>query len=59
MEKQTIEALTEKLYAAKRAHRKRLAALPIHEKIKILVRLQKMAEPLVKAQGKQVRVWEI
>ncbi len=48
-----------KAYAAKAAHRKRQAALPIAEKVRILVRMQKMVAPLLKAQGREVYVWRI
>ncbi|MCX7013443.1 MAG: hypothetical protein NTW86_12960 [Candidatus Sumerlaeota bacterium] len=44
---------------AKEARRRDLAALPIEEKIRILVRLQRMAAPIERAKGRDVRVWEI
>ena len=50
---------TKRAYAAKAARRKRLAALPIAEKVRILVQMQKMAAPLLKAQGRRVYVWKI
>jgi len=50
---------TKKAFAAKAARRKRLAALPIAEKIRILVQMQKMAAPLLKAQGREGFVWKI
>lgn len=47
------------IFAAKEARRRKLAALPFHEKVRIVVRLQEMAAPLLRARGKNVRVWDI
>ena len=52
------ESLMDGLYAAKAARRKRLAKLPIHKKIEIVVQLQKLAAPLLKEQGRRA-VWKI
>ena len=46
------------LFAAKAARRRGLAALSFPEKVRLVVRLQKMAAPLLRARGKQVRVWQ-
>ena len=54
-----MDELTQKIIDAKRLHRKRLAKLPIAEKIRILVELQKIARPLLEARGKQALVWDI
>jgi len=54
-----VRSATEKVIAAKSARRKRLAALPVPEKIRILVEMQKMAAPLLKAQGRKSRIWKI
>ena len=54
-----MKPAAKKAYAAKAERRKRLSALPIAEKVRILVRMQKMAAPLLKAQGREVRVWEV
>ena len=48
-----------KLFAAKDARRRRLAALPFPEKIRMLVRLQRMAAPILRARGRDVRPWSI
>jgi len=37
----------------------RLARLPIAEKVRILVEMQKMAATLLKAQGKKAIVWRL
>lgn len=47
------------LLAAKNARRRKLAGLPFPEKVRAVVRLQRMAAPLWRARGKQVSVWKI
>jgi len=47
------------LFRAKKERRKNLAKLPIEEKVKILVRLQKLAAPLLLAQGLSRKPWKI
>jgi hypothetical protein len=49
----------ERLFAAKQQRRLRLAALPFPEKVKAVVRLQEMAAPQLRKQGRQVRVWAL
>ena len=48
-----------RLFAAKEERRQRLAVLPFPEKVRAVVRLQQIAAPLLRARGKNVRVWEI
>jgi len=48
-----------RLFAAKEERRRKLAALPFPEKVRAVVRMQKMAEPLLRARGRTVRVWPI
>ena len=48
-----------RLFAAKEARRHKLAALPFPEKVRAVVRLQKMAAPLLREKGKKVRVWSM
>jgi len=48
-----------KIVEAKEARRRQLAALPIEEKIRIVVRLQQLAAPIERAKGRTVRVWEL
>jgi len=47
----------ERLFAAKERRRQHLAALPFPEKIRLVVRLQRMAAPILRARGRAVRVW--
>ncbi|HJT20295.1 MAG TPA: hypothetical protein VJ746_07480 [Nitrospira sp.] len=49
----------EKLFQAKERRRARLAALPFPEKVRVVVRMQEMAAPLLRARGKQVRIWKL
>jgi hypothetical protein len=48
-----------KLFAAKEARRRVLAALPFPAKVAAVVKLQEMAAPLYRARGRLVRVWQI
>lgn len=46
-----------RLIIAKEERRHKLAGLPFPEKVRIVVRLQQMAAPLLRARGLQARVW--
>src|SRR5205807_10459481 len=48
-----------RLFAAKEARRQRLARLSYAEKVKAVVQLQRMAAPLLRQRGRNVRVWEL
>ncbi len=48
-----------RLFAAKEERRHMLAALPFAEKVRAVVRMQKMAAPLLRARGRPVRVWPL
>ena len=49
----------ERLLAAKSARRRRLASLPFPDKVRAIVRMQEMAAPLLRARGRNARVWRI
>lgn len=49
----------ETLFRAKQQRREKLAALPFPEKVRAVVRMQQMAAPLLRARGKQARVWTL
>lgn len=49
----------EQLFRAKERRRARLAAMPFHEKVRAVVQMQKMAAPLLRGRGLQVRIWEL
>lgn len=46
-----------RLLDAKAARRRDLARLPYPEKVRIVMRLQAMAAPVLRARGRNVRVW--
>lgn len=48
-----------RLLAAKEDRRRKLAGLPFPDKVRAVVRLQRMVEPVLRARGRQVRVWNI
>ena len=48
-----------RLIAAKERRRRKLAALPFAEKVRIVVQMQQMVEPILRARGLLARVWEI
>jgi len=54
-----LKAEIDKLFLAKEQRRARLATLPFHEKVRAVVKMQEMVAPVLRARGKQVRVWEL
>ena len=54
-----LNAKVTALFAAKETRRRKLAGLPFPDKVRAVVRLQRMAAPLWRARGKQVHVWTI
>jgi hypothetical protein len=48
-----------RLIAAKEQRRHRLAALSFPEKVRIVVQLQQMVAPVLRARGRPVRVWRL
>ncbi len=48
-----------RLIAAKQQRRHKLAALPFPEKVRIVVQLQQMAAPVLRARGRPIRVWRL
>lgn len=48
-----------RLLAAKEDRRRKLAGLPFPDKARAVVRLQRMVAPVLRARGRQVRVWDI
>ncbi len=55
----TPKAEITRLFAAKEAHRHKLAALPFSEKVQAVVSLQEMAASALRARGKKVHVWNL
>ncbi len=54
-----LEAEFWKAIEAKEKRRKMLASLPIEEKVRILIRMQKMVYPIVKDRNPRACVWHI
>lgn len=55
MDTQDIESLL----AEKKKRRWAMARLPIEQKIKLLIQLQQMAEPILRQRGRKVRPWSL
>lgn len=49
----------EELFRAKEARRRQLRALSFHDKVRAVVQMQRMAAPVLRARGKQVRIWQL
>jgi hypothetical protein len=55
----TLKPEIARLIAAKEQRRHKLAALPFAEKVRIVVQLQRMAAPVLRARGRAVHVWAL
>ena len=55
----TVKPESPRLFTAKEARRRNLAALPFSEKVRAVVRLQEMVAPALRARGRKVRVWNL
>lgn len=54
-----MNKVIEKIFQSKQRRRRALAKLPVSEKVKILVSLQKIASPLLAARGIHKIPWRI
>jgi hypothetical protein len=52
------EQYLKQILAGKERRREELARLPIEEKIRVVIRLQEMAAPILRARGKPIRCWK-
>lgn len=48
-----------RLFAAKEQRREALARLPFPEKVRVVIKLQEMAAPVLRARGKSARPWPL
>ena len=48
-----------RLIVAKEQRRRELAALSFAEKVRVVVQLQQMVAPILRARGRPVRVWAL
>ncbi|MGH7846555.1 MAG: hypothetical protein ACREQW_15490 [Candidatus Binatia bacterium] len=55
----TLKLEIARLFAAQETRRHKLAALPFPEKVRVVVRLQEMAAPVLRARARKVRVWDL
>ena len=56
---ETLTPEIARLFATKEKRRHKLAALPFPDKVRAVVRMRKMAAPLLRARGRRVRVWSL
>ncbi len=47
-----------RVFAAKAERRRRLAALPFPEKVRLVMQLQRMAASILRARGQSVHAWQ-
>ena len=55
----TLKPEIARLIVAKEQRRRKLAALPFAEKVRMVVQLQRMAAPVLRARGRVVHVWAL
>ena len=48
-----------RLFVAKEQRRHKLATLPFSDKVRIVICLQQMVAPVLRARGRPVRVWKL
>jgi len=48
-----------RLIAAKERRRQKLYALPFADKVRVVVQMQQMVAPVLRARGLAVRVWDL
>lgn len=58
MKKENNERV-QRIFQGKKDRRRELAKLPMPEKIRILIELQKLASPLLQARGSDKKPWRI
>ena len=39
--------------------RKQLAALPFPEKVRMVIQMQQMVAPILRARGRSIRIWQV
>lgn len=56
---EALKAEFDRVVAAKAERRRRMAALPFLEKVRILVQMQRMTAPLTRGKNPRARVWDL
>lgn len=54
-----LKKIADQSFRQKEARRLKLASLPFEEKVRIVVELQKIQAPILRARGIKVKVWEL
>ena len=49
----------ERLIAAKKHRRQKLAALSFADKVRVVVQMQQMVAPILRVRGRAVRIWAL
>ncbi|HEY9053475.1 MAG TPA: hypothetical protein VIO60_01510 [Rectinemataceae bacterium] len=55
----SIKTELDRILAMKRARRSQLSALPFEQKVRLVVELQKIQAPILRARGINVKVWNL
>ena len=48
-----------RLFDAQENRRKQLAALPFPEKVRMVIQMQQMVAPILRARGRAIRIWHV
>jgi len=54
-----LKKIADQAFRSKEARRAQLAKLPFEEKVRIVVELQKIQAPILRARGIKVKVWDL
>jgi hypothetical protein len=49
----------DRLFKADEQRRQRLAALPFPEKVRLVIQMQRIVEPILRARGRLIHIWQI
>lgn len=56
---QDTDGLSEDIFRSKEDRRNELAKLPYEKKVQIVVAMQEMQAPILRARGREVKVWKL
>ncbi len=48
----------DRLFKAHEQRRQRLADLPFPQKVRLVIQMQRMVEPILRARGRPIRIWQ-
>ncbi len=49
----------DRLFKAHEQRRQRLADLPFPQKVRLVIQMQRLVEPILRARGRPIRIWRI